>query len=165
MGPATDIRLKYAVNAITKLAASALVSTLISTLIAAIFGNALSRTAFHLLFLAVAGAIGIILRSTGYTIGRIDAGFLFAFFLFEAIGPILLHQQTPPANLVVTLVLGIAVASFFVNKGSNVVGKRESPATEPVVTDDGGASSGAELAGVPVEDLDELVPGPGTRSR
>lgn len=109
---------KKMLAALKKLAAGALVSTLISILFAAIFGSDLGRPESHLLFLVVVGAIGILLGTAGYIVDRFDASFVFAFFLFEPIGPVLLHQVPVAPSLGVALPLGLLVAFLFGRKGS-----------------------------------------------
>lgn len=53
---------------------------------------------------------------------RLDASFVFVFFLFEPIGRTLLHQQTAPANLGVALFLGLVAAYLFRRKSSTESG-------------------------------------------
>jgi len=159
MPNATDDPFDYTAKTAGRVAAGALVSTLISVGIAAILGAVHVQIASHLAFLLVAGAIGIILGLTGYNIGRIDAGFLFAFFLFEPIGPVLLHQQTAPAGLAPALVIGLAVACWFMHKGS-LTSEAELPSVErPVtaVTDDGSRAGDMVVPGTPVEEAEAGV--------
>ena len=93
--------------------AGASASAVLSTAIAAIMGNSRYTTSPHVVFLMAAGVIGVLLGFTAYDLGRIPAGFLFAFFLFEPIGPIVLHRQAAPAGLGATLALALALAWYF----------------------------------------------------
>ena len=115
---AADSPLHHTAQMAIRVAEGALTSTLLSVGITAILGNAHTRFSLHLVFLMVAGAIGIVLGATGYDLGRIDAGFLFAFFLLEPIGPVLLGHQTAPAGLAPALLVGLAAACWFMHKSS-----------------------------------------------
>ena len=84
---------------LTRLVAAAGISTFLSTLLTFILGNSISRPAFHVLFVAIVGSIGMVLGSMGFVTARVDSGVAFVFFLFEPIGRVLLHQEIAPASV------------------------------------------------------------------
>lgn len=100
---------------VMRLAASAIVSSSLSTLIAAYSGKLFGQNTSHLLFIAAVGMIGLL--SGGTKLGRLDVGFVLVLILFEPIGPVLLHHETAPPWLILTLLLGFAVACLFGHEG------------------------------------------------
>jgi K+-sensing histidine kinase KdpD len=112
-----DLLQKYHGRVITRLAAGAIVSSSLSTLIAAYSGKLFGQNASHLLFIAAVGMIGLLSGGTRFVLGRLDAGFVLVLLLFEPIGPVLLHRETAPPGLILTLLLGFAVACLFGHEG------------------------------------------------
>jgi hypothetical protein len=90
---------------------AAVVSMVISVLIAAIPLSLVGRDASHLLFLVVAGLLGLLLGRIEP--GRLNVGLVFVFFLFEPMGRVLLHQEAVPPHLFLALVLALPAAYFF----------------------------------------------------
>jgi len=116
--PAADLPLRQVARTSARVVAGALFSTVLSTFVAAIAGNSYGRTAPHVAFLLAAGAIAIVLELAGYNIGSIDRGLLFAFFLFEPIGLIVLREQAVPKHLFLTLASAMGMACAFAYLGS-----------------------------------------------
>jgi hypothetical protein len=96
---------------IPRFMAAAVVSTVISALIAAIPLRLVGRGASHLLFMVVAGLLGLLLGR--FEPGRLNVGLVFVFFLFEPMGRVLLHQEAVPPHLFLALVLALAASYFF----------------------------------------------------
>lgn len=119
---AKDQDLKRSAVVVTELVSAALVSTLISTLIAAIPVNLVGRDASHLLFVVIVGLLGLLLGLTKPQDRRFGAGFVFAFFLFEPMGRVLLRQEAAPPYLFVVLPLALSAAYFFGREGSSGAG-------------------------------------------
>jgi hypothetical protein len=127
-----------------KTLAGGLFSAALSTTIAAVVGTAHGRSVPHVAFLVAAGAIAVVLELVGYSIGHVHPGILFAFFLFEPVGPIVLHQQPAPTGFAATLLLGVGLACVFVFRGA------DKPAAEPRNT--AAAAPAPEGDAVPVDD-------------
>lgn len=120
-----ESRWQYAIGTAVKVAFGALAATALSTLVVATLGTAHGDAAPHAAFLVAAGAIGIVLGSAGHNIRSIDPGLLFTFFVFEPIGLTLLHKQTAPPNLGLTLALAVTMACFFSHRHSRKERTRE----------------------------------------
>jgi len=102
-----------------RLAVVAMVSSWLSTLIAIFSGKLFGQAASHLLFIAAVALIWLLLGGTGFAPLRVGAGFLLVLILFEPIGPVLLHQEAAPPWLILTLLLGFAVACLFGHEGTD----------------------------------------------
>lgn len=102
---------------VMRLAAGAIVSSSLSTLIAAYSGKLFGQNASHLLFVVAVEMIGLLSGGTRFLRGRFDAGFVLVLILFEPIGPVLLHHETASPGLILTLLLGFAVACLFRHEG------------------------------------------------
>ncbi len=100
-----------------RLAAVAIVSSTLSTLLAAFSGKLFGQNASYLLFVVAVVIAGLFLAGTRIALWRLDAGFVLVLILFEPIGPVLLHRETPPPMLIFTLLLGFAVACLFGHEG------------------------------------------------
>ncbi len=138
-GPGSELialpadRWQHHVKTAGVVAAGAAASAVVSTLIAATVGYGRKAISPHLVFLLIAGAIGITFEFTGHSIRRVPTGFLFAVFIFEPIGPILLHRQAAPSGIAITLMLALAGACFFTSR-SHRAAKYGAP-TEPALGD------------------------------
>jgi hypothetical protein len=102
---------------VTELVTAAVVSTLISTLIALIPATLVGRDASHLLFVVTVGLLGLLLGFTKSHDWRFSAGFVFAFFLFEPMGRVVLRQEATTPYLFAALPLALATAYFFGRDG------------------------------------------------
>lgn len=135
-------RWKHVAPVAAKTMAGGLLSAALSTIVASVVGTGHGRSAPHVAFLAAAGGIAVILELSGYSIGHIDPGFLFAFFLFEPVGPIVMRQQTVPAGLAATVILGLSVAGVFAFRSSHRAVARgldaEPPGTQEAAVGDAG---------------------------
>lgn len=113
-------RPKRGAEAIAELGMVAAASTAISTFIAVILpASSVGRDASRLLFVLVAGLLGLFMGFARSESRRFSAGFFFVFFLFEPIGRVLLRQDTGPTYLLLTFPLAIAAAYLFGSEGGS----------------------------------------------
>lgn len=108
-----DLLQKRKGRVVMRLAAGAMVSSWISTLIGIFSRKIFGEDESHLLFIAAVAMIWLLLGSTRFALRQVDAGFVFVLILFEPIGPVLLHHESAPPGLILTLLLGFAVACLF----------------------------------------------------
>lgn len=108
-----DLLQRYDGRVVMRLAAGALGASSLSTLIGALSEKLFGQNASHLFFVAAVALIGLLSGGTRFALRRLDAGFVLVLILFELIGRALLHHEMAPPGLILTLLLGFAVACFF----------------------------------------------------